>query len=100
MASRPLCACGCGLPVRLKRNTWLKGHIPLETRVQNAKIGGDAFGYRVRRDTFAADLDRLTGRSLTRGELLKVFSQIHARGYDAGYHAAEKKWKRAPREAA
>lgn len=85
---RSLCACGCGQPVKGRKNRWATpGCVPRSARAVWAQRSRQAFAYRKRRERFGSIVARLAGRTITREDLFEVLRQVDRRGYNSGYQA-------------
>lgn len=85
---KPFCRCGCGRRVRRHANRWAsQACVPRSVRVEAAIKGRKAYAYRVRRVKFAAVIDRLSGRLLSREDLFDVLAKVDRSAYASGYNA-------------
>lgn len=63
--------------------------VPRALRVANCRQGRRTYAYRRRSLAFKADLERIAGRPLTRGDLLAVFQTVYKRAYNSGFQAGK-----------
>lgn len=83
MTVLPLCACGCGQPVKTRRNRWATpGCVPRSERATWCRKGRKTHAYRRRARIFQQELAQL-GPRFTREDLLVVFQRIYKRGLGA-----------------
>lgn len=94
-ADAPLCLCGCGGQVRLRRHRYIDGHVPHGIRAEGGRQGGMARVYRHNRARFEQAFDELTrdGRRITKETLLTVLADTFRHAYGLGYRACEGKWR-------
>ena len=82
---KPICAKpGCENRVKDSRKRWCcREHVPDEVRRAAGQKGRATFAYNCRVRLFRAELAQLTGRRLTREDLLVVFARIYQKGRTA-----------------
>jgi hypothetical protein len=90
---RKFCACGCGEPVKLRRNTWLRGHVPLAQIMAQRAAASRSNVFKIRSERFRQDLDRL-GKRITREDLMALLADVYDRGYQAAYQMRKREEKR------
>lgn len=90
---RPLCACGCGQPVRRPENRWIGAHVPTILRSAGGVNARKTFAYKKRTAKFRALIAQaLEGRTMLSHErLLWLCNEVHRRSFQAGWSARRRR---------
>ncbi len=85
----------CGAPVKREGSIWCStGCVPVKLRAEWAKKARRVYAYRRRATFFRLDLEAFAGRRITYEQLLELVDRVWDRGYQAGYHTCDDKWRR------
>jgi len=86
---RPLCACGCGQPVRLHIHTWVAGHVPRAVRQAAGRKGRQAFSNKRRAVKYKAIIDEVLGarRTISKSQIYEIANRVGRREFTAGWNA-------------
>ena len=85
---RALCLCGCGRRVKKAcRKYASQACIPPAVKRAAGQLGNRVYAFTVRRRIFEREIRQISGRQITREDLLVVFARIAKRNYLSGYNA-------------
>jgi hypothetical protein len=96
MRPMPLCACGCGQPVKRRHRRWLSGHVPPAVRGAGGVKSAPQRAYTSRRRLFERVYRELIAgdRCITRARLFAAFQEIRNESYQQGYSAFRSRLRR------
>lgn len=85
---------GCENRVKARRCRWCsQACVPREVRQENCRKSRATYAYRVRRQKFTEEMQRLRalGQTFTQEDLVATFQRIYRRAYNAGFNASRNK---------